>query len=130
MLDRVAAARPSRSQNALYRKACRRRPVIYSQEVNWYLVHLFVEPTLKNVDSWPTAGTVEWHELPDSDPRKIAAVLDAARHWALRLDSCQDDLVDAGEQIAEAAPWSQIANAKRNRDTWEQTHPWARRAAS
>lgn len=101
-----------------------------SQEVNWWLVHQWVAPALDDAETWPMAGTLEWHELDDEDPRKIAALLDAARHWALRVDSCQQARVEAGEVIAAAAPWRQIAQRQHTAAVWYAEHPWAKRVAS
>src|SRR6478672_13556511 len=61
-----------------------------SQQVAWGTVCEHGAPTLEAVGSWPTAGTPEWVALPADDPAKLAALLDAARHWSLRLDSLQE----------------------------------------
>lgn len=62
---------------------------IPNQQVSWWDVHEHVVSVLAKAGSWPTAGTPAWCALPDSDPRKLAALLDAAQHWALRLETCQ-----------------------------------------
>jgi hypothetical protein len=59
---------------------------ISSQQVNWLTVHEYVEPQLTAVGQWPMAGTPEWCALPDG-PVKLAALYDAARHHALRVDT-------------------------------------------
>ncbi len=58
-----------------------------SAQVSWWDVHEFVAPLLEHVGSYPMAGTPEWCALPDYDPAKTAALLDAARHWALRVET-------------------------------------------
>jgi hypothetical protein len=88
---------------------------IGSRQVAWWEVHLFVLPWLEAVESWPMAGTPAWCELGDDDPRKWAALLDAARHWALRVETCQAALADASRAISEAADWAGIAREIRDR---------------
>lgn len=79
---------------------------IQSRQVNWWSVHEFVLPTLIRVQSWPMAGTPTWADLDDNDPVKLAAIFDAARHHALRVDTAQAAMVDASKQVAAAADWS------------------------
>ncbi len=88
-----------------------------SQQVDWWTVHQFVEFYLSRVQDWPVAGTPEWVALEDWDERKMAALLDAARHHALRVDAAQDALAQAAEAVHSAADWRSIAqeiNALRN----------------
>lgn len=101
-----------------------------SQEVNWWTVHEWVQPALDALDSWPMAGTIEWHQLDDTDPRKLASLLDAARHWALRVDTCQQAHADAGEAISAAAPWAAIAQRTLTAARWYAERPWARRSVA
>jgi hypothetical protein len=72
----------------------------YSQQVDWWSVHCYVSPLLDRVGSWPMAGTVEWCNLEDDDPRKVAALFDAARHHILRVDTAQLAQIQAGEAIS------------------------------
>jgi hypothetical protein len=63
------------------------------------------------------AGTPEWCALGDDDPRKLAALLDSARHWALRLETCQGRLAQTSRDISAAENWSAAADritARRN----------------
>ncbi|MFF7020675.1 DUF2742 domain-containing protein [Streptomyces klenkii] len=59
---------------------------LWAQARAWYLAHDF-----------PEYGSLTWRELPPDDPRRYAAVLDAAEHWRRRvahqrwLDSLDDD---------------------------------------
>ena len=54
------------------------------------------------------AGTLTWSQLDDDDPAKIAALYDAARHHALRVDTAQTALAEASHAIAGAADWAVI----------------------
>ena len=55
------------------------------------------------------AGTPEWCALESSDPRKLAALYDAAQHWVLRVETCQQAKCQAGQAVSAAADWSAIA---------------------
>lgn len=81
-----------------------------SRQVSWWSVHEHVSPLLESAGSWPMAGTPEWCALSDDDPRKLAALLDAARHWALRVDTCQEARAQASRAISAALPWTEMAN--------------------
>lgn len=82
---------------------------IASRSVDWWRVHLFVEPMLAAAGSWPMAGTPAWDALDDDDPVKLAAVLDAAQHHALRVDTSQEALAEASRAVAGSADWASIA---------------------
>lgn len=86
-----------------------------SRVVDWWSVHEFVTPLLEEAGSWPLAGSLAWQHLPDS-PAKLAAVLDAGRHWALRVDTCQAALAQASHDISGAADWPLIARSIRRRN--------------
>ena len=73
------------------------------------------------------AGTPAWCALADDDPAKLAALLDAAQHWALRVDICQQAQCEAGHAVSAAADWSEIARRYYVRECFEAEHPWARR---
>jgi hypothetical protein len=81
---------------------------IASRTVDWWSVHEFVAARIA-VDSWPIIGTLAWQQLDDDDPGKLAAILDAARHHALRIDAAQAARAEAGQQISSAADWSAVA---------------------
>ncbi|MGO9283585.1 MAG: DUF2742 domain-containing protein [Mycobacterium sp.] len=110
---------------------------VSSQAVSWWDVHEHVAPFLEAAKSWPTVGTPAWCALPDDDPRKMAALLDAARHWALRMDSCQEARCEAGRAIS-AAPlftnsgdpvdWSAIARERLKLNAFFAARPWLKRA--
>ncbi|HUH70030.1 MAG TPA: DUF2742 domain-containing protein [Mycobacterium sp.] len=81
-----------------------------SAQVSWWDVHDFVAPVLARAGEWPIVGTPEWCAMPVDHPAKIAAVFDAARHWALRVETCQTALAEASRAVSAAEDWSGIAN--------------------
>jgi len=81
----------------------------WSQQVDWWSVHEHVAGRLQAAGSWPTAGSVEWVALPDGDPRKLASLLDAARHWALRVETCQQAECEASRDVSAAADWRAVS---------------------
>lgn len=91
--------------------------VLESRTVDWWAVQKFVEPLLDEAGSWPLAGSLAWQQIPDDDPAKLAAVLDAGRHWALRIDTCQDALAQASQAISTAADWPLISRRIHQRRT-------------
>ena len=82
-----------------------------SRQVSWWFVHEYVERLLAEAKSWPMVGTWEWHDLPDDDPRKVAAIYDAAQHWALRVEMSQEAMAEASHEISAAADWPRIAQS-------------------
>jgi hypothetical protein len=86
-----------------------------SRQVDWYSVCRFVEPLLAQVDYWPMAGTVSWQQLDATDPAKWAALLDAARHHALRVDTAQNAMAEASRTISGAVDWPEVARQIRRR---------------
>lgn len=89
-------------------------PQTGSRTVCWYAVYEFVAQLLTSVGSWPTAGTPDWVELVDGDPRKLAAVLDAGVRWSLRVDTEQEQRAQASHDVAAATDWSAVARDVRN----------------
>jgi hypothetical protein len=100
-----------------------------SQAVNWLTVHRWVTPLLESARSWPMAGSVAWCQLPDDDPRKLAAVFDAARHWALRVDACQEARAEASKAVAASTDWSKVATELRRLREFRSANPWAKRVS-
>jgi hypothetical protein len=84
-----------------------------SRMVSWFTVFEFVAPLLARLDSWPAAGTPEWCELDDEDPKKLAGVLEAGIHWSLRVDAEQTARAEASQDISAAADWSAVARTTR-----------------
>jgi hypothetical protein len=103
---------------------------IASQQVSWFSVHEFVAPLLADVGQWPLAGTPEWCALDDDDPRKQAALYDAARHHALRVETAQAALAQASRAVSAAEDWSAIAAEVRDRSEFYKQRPWLKRVAS
>jgi hypothetical protein len=102
-------------------------PVTASQQVSWLDVHEHVAPLLARVGSWPMVGTPTWCALPDGDPAKLAALYDAAQHWALRLETNQQALAETSRDVSAAADWSAIGQQIRNRVEFYAERPWLRR---
>jgi hypothetical protein len=80
-----------------------------SRMVAWFEVYAFVAPLLAGIASRPAAGTPAWCQLPDDDPRKLAAVLEAGVHMALKIDAEQAAKAEASQAISTAADWKQVA---------------------
>lgn len=87
-------------------------PRLTSHTVDWWPVHEYVTERITAAD-WPMAGTLDWIRLPDRHPEKVAAILDAAQHWALRIELHQAALAEASQDISTATDWKAIAQ---NRD--------------
>jgi hypothetical protein len=86
-----------------------------SRSVDWWAVYQFTLPFLQEVEGWPLVGSLPWQRLPDHDPAKLAAVLDAGRDWALRAEVAQAALAQASHDISASADWSGIARSIRRR---------------
>jgi hypothetical protein len=91
------------------------RQCVSSRQVSWWSVHQWVAERLADLDDWPMAGTPEWCELDDTDPRKVAALFDGAQHWSLRVETCQQQLAEASHDVSQGADWSSIADEMRRR---------------
>jgi len=112
---------------------------VSSRAVSWWETHQFVQPFLDSVGDWPMVGSPEWCALPKDDRRRWAAILDAAQHWALRMETAQEAITQASHAISASAgvddeghliTWSRVAREVRDRTDFRATHPWARRRAS
>lgn len=75
-------------------------------------MHVFVQRYLDNVGDYPPAGTPAWCELADGDRRKWAALLDFARHFALRVETAQEAAAEASKAVAASADWSQVGRPR------------------
>lgn len=101
---------------------------IGNQQVEWYeSVYLYVAPFLDEVGEWPTIGTVAWRALDDDDPRKIAAILDASQHWALRLETGQIARCGASRDISAAEDWTRVGTELVQHRSFYAARPWLRR---
>jgi Protein of unknown function (DUF2742) len=83
---------------------------IASQQVSWWSVHELIQPVLNQANDWPMLGTPAWCSLAHDDPRKWCALLDGARHWALRLELGQEARCAASHDVSAADDWSAIPN--------------------
>jgi Protein of unknown function (DUF2742) len=101
--------------------------IVSSQQVHWWSVHTYVAPWLETVGSWPTVGTPEWCALPDDHPTKLAALYDAAQHWALRLDACQEARAEASRAVSGAVDWRALSREINSRADFYAVRPWLRR---
>jgi Protein of unknown function (DUF2742) len=110
-----------------------------SQQVNWSEVERWAAPFLDSVGSWPTIGTPEWCSLPMDDRRRWVAVIDAAQHWALRMETCQAAECEASHAISAAAgyddaghpvTWGAVAQRLRDHNEFYAQRPYLKRAAS
>ena len=97
--------------------------------MSWWSVHEHVSPVLEQVGSYPMAGSPAWCALPDDDPRKLAALLDAAQHWALRLETCQQAQCEASRAISAAADWGNIGRQIQGHNLFYGEKPWLKRVA-
>lgn len=86
-----------------------------SAAVRWSDFHEWVQPYLDAAGEWPMVGSQPWFDLPDTDPRKLAALLDASQHWALRVETCQHARCEASQDISATADWHRIADQIRLR---------------
>ncbi|OBI08657.1 hypothetical protein A5715_00630 [Mycolicibacter heraklionensis] len=71
----------------------------------------FVERCGINPAAVLAAGTPAWCALDDQHPDKLAAVLAAGVHHALRMDLSQEAAADASKAIAAADDWPAVARA-------------------
>jgi Protein of unknown function (DUF2742) len=103
---------------------------ISAQSTSWWDVHQFVQPCLDQVGGWPLIGSPEWCLLPDDHPAKWAALLDAAQHWALRVETCQVAECEASHEVSAAADWGHIGRQIRAHNEFYAQKPWLRRTDS
>lgn len=85
-----------------------------SQQVTWVTVLDFVRRRGIDPTKVLLAGSPSWAELPDDHPDKLAAVLAAGVHHALRIDTNQAAIADASREISRAATWSKLAQPRGN----------------
>lgn len=98
-----------------------------SSQVAWWPVHEFVAAVLDQANGWPMAGTPVWCSLAHDDPRKWAALLDAAQHHVLRIEVAQQARVDASRAISAAADWAAVGREINRRTEFYAARPWLRR---
>ena len=101
-----------------------------SQQVSWLSVYDFAVPKLRLVGDWPMVGSPLWCHLDDRDQIKWASILDAAQHWALRVEHFQQADCEASRVISAAADWSALAARIRDEREFFCARPWLKRVAS
>ena len=90
--------------------------VVTACQVSWWEVHEFVESACaaSAATEWPVAGTAAWRDLEDTDPAKLAAVLDAGQQRALDLETRDLEARRTyDEWVAVKAPEWALADASR-----------------
>ena len=85
-----------------------------SRQVTWETVHEYIERVV-TTSGFPMVGTAAWSALPDDDERKVAAVYDAAQHWALYIENNQRALADASRAVSAACDWPAVARSNLRR---------------
>lgn len=98
-----------------------------SQQVSWSDVHAFVLPKLKKAGDWPMIGSPAWCDLGQRDPVKWAAALDAAQHWALRLECLQQADCEASSDISSAMDWAATSRLVTQHNSYFAARPWTAR---
>jgi hypothetical protein len=102
-----------------------------SQQVSWLAVHDFVMPKLQLVGDWPMVGSPAWCQLDDRNRVKWAAALDAAQHWALRIETAQQASADAATAIATCGTdWAAVAKRSVIRTAYLEARPWMQRVVT
>lgn len=102
---------------------------VESRVVSWWSVHEFVEPYVDVGGRFPLVGTAAWRALPDDHQQKWAALLDAAQHHALRVETAQQARAEASRDIAASADWPAISRELLQLDSFRRMNPWSRRKA-
>lgn len=100
-----------------------------ARSVSWWSVHEFVAALTAGVE-FPMAGTPAWCALSDDDPAKLAAVLDAGQHHALRVEVAQDALAQASKAVAQAADWPAVARDVAQRRAFQASNSWSKRVVN
>lgn len=98
-----------------------------ARSVNWSPVNEYVQRCINRVGSYPMVGSSEWCALSDNDPAKIAAIFDAAQHWALHLELAQRARCDASKAIAASEDWGATGLRNQQRQQMLSEKPWMRR---
>ncbi|MGH3628099.1 MAG: DUF2742 domain-containing protein [Mycobacterium sp.] len=106
------------------------RRQLESQQVSWWSVHEFVDAVLNQVNDWPMLGTPAWCSLTHDDPRKWCALLDAAQHWALRIETSQEARAEASRAVSGAVDWDAVGRQIRTHADFYRARPWLKRVPS
>ena len=101
-----------------------------SQQVSWWSVHEYVIEVLNRRGSWPMVGTPAWCILGNDDPVKVAALFDAAQHWALQVEINQEARADASRAVSAGVDWPAFARKSIQYQSFYAARPWLKRQAS
>ena len=74
-------------------------------------------------------GSPAWCQLGDREPVKWASVLDAAQHWALRVETCQQAECEASRTISAAVDWLAVARIAKRHSDFYAARPWLKRVS-
>ena len=89
-----------------------------SQQVSWFEVYAFAERLAArqgvDLDHQLIAGTPRWCGMPDTDARKLMAVVLGGVREALNNDVDQEHRAAASREISHSADWSAVAQRVRN----------------
>lgn len=86
-----------------------------SRSVSWFEVFKFVERWVRSKSSedldlhLPIAGTPQWCAMPDTDARKLMAVILGGIREALNHEVVQEHRAAASQAVASSTDWSTIA---------------------
>lgn len=102
-----------------------------SATVRWWDFHEqhVLQPYLDVAGDFPLAGTQAWFDLPDTDPAKWAAVLFAASHHVLRMETAQEARCEASRAVSGAADWAAIGREIKTRNDFYRAKPWLKRVS-
>ena len=76
-----------------------------SQTVSWWPAHEFLTALVAQYNHLPTAGTPDWQQLADTDPRKLLALAAAGEHHVLRVETAQAAMGEASKAVASVPDW-------------------------
>jgi hypothetical protein len=60
----------------------------------------------------------------------MAALLDAARHWALRVETCQEARCEASRSVSTAVDWPAVSKEIKDLREFYTARPYLKRVAS
>ncbi|MCV7287277.1 DUF2742 domain-containing protein [Mycolicibacterium wolinskyi] len=84
-----------------------------SRQVSWFEVYQYAERLATShgvvLNHLPLPGTPQWCGMPDTDARKLMALVLGGVREALNHEVVQEHLADAGKKIAASADWSALA---------------------
>lgn len=87
-----------------------------SRQVAWFEVYRFAEHVAAQhglpLDHTLIAGTPQWCGMPDTDARKLLAVILGGVREALAHDASQAAMADASREISAAATWSALGRGR------------------